>query len=244
MYDILFYAYVLFVAPFLAGAIGEALKAPELRLVPGLIILGAVVCESIALPVRFAMWGSGRKDDTHGVPLALGSTVSICHIILSYFLCMYMLDSFGVMGTEEMSVLQNWVLGTVMVLVFARETWLFIAAGMAMRAKKAPSRRQTIMSDILLLAFQCIAYTTYWDVMFGSEAVRGLHWVATVFLAGGLILVFYILYLPMRMADVLGTYYIEGPVAGRRAARIMFAGGAFLGAYPVLAGIALALLGR
>ncbi|OGV60268.1 MAG: hypothetical protein A2283_08905 [Lentisphaerae bacterium RIFOXYA12_FULL_48_11] len=234
IYSILFYAYSVFAAPFLAQSMQEALKTHSIILLPAFALLAALVAETIALPVKFAQW-SNKKSDSTGIPLALGSTMAIFHVILSFFLTMYMLDALGVVGGENMENWQNWALGISVTLVMVREVYLFCIASSAMHNWKAPSRFTVTLSDLLLLIFQCCAYTIYWETFLGADSVEKMHWVAMLVLAAGLVLVFYFMYLPLRMFDIMESYYMEGNEAGRRATRTVFLTGAILGAYPVIA---------
>ena len=235
IYSLLFYAYSILVAPFLAQSMQEALKTPEIILLPALFLLLALISETVALPYKFAQWRAARKSDNADIPLALGSTIVIFHIILSFFLTMYMLDALGVVGNDKTENWQNWTLAITLAIIMAREVYLFCIASTALRNWNAPSRFTTTFSDILFLVFQCCAYTIYWETFLGADSVGKMHWVAMVFLAAGLVLVFYIMYLPLRMTDLLEAYYTEGIEAGRRTTRTILITGAILGVYPVIA---------
>lgn len=48
--------------------------------------------------------------------------------------------------------------------LFFRKGYLLFVTGAAMRAEKPISKAGKISAGVLLLCFQCIAYTAYWDV--------------------------------------------------------------------------------
>jgi hypothetical protein len=127
-------------------------------------------------------------------------------------------------------------------LLFFREGYLLFATGSALRSKKPISKTVEIAAGVLLLCFQCIAYTAYWDVMMAIGPTTELHWAAWIVLGPALILVFYIVYLPIRMTDLLETYYIEGPATGRRTMIQLLISGAILGFYPVFGPPLIALI--
>jgi len=154
IYNMLFYAYSFAAAPILAGAMQEAMETPQIRMLPALIILAALIAETVALPVKFAQWGKGIKADGTGIPLALGSAIAIFHVILSFFLTMYMLDAFGVEVSGNMETGQEWMLGIAITVILVREVYLFCITSSAMHNWKTPSRFSLTLSDLLLLAFQ------------------------------------------------------------------------------------------
>ena len=96
-FTLLFYAYALFGAPWFRGSLRSAFETEEVCLLPGLILIFALVAETIALPEKFRAWHSNNGKET-GIPLKLGSAICITHVILTYFLGIYILDAFGVMG--------------------------------------------------------------------------------------------------------------------------------------------------
>ena len=232
VFTLLFYAYALLGAPWFRGSLLRAFKTEKVCLLPGLILLFALVAETIALPGKFRAWHS---DDSKGpgIPLKLGSAICITHVILTYFLGIYILDAFGVMGAVKIEGPQARWMAMTFILLFFREGYLLFAAGAALRSKKPISKTEEIAAGVLLLCFQCIAYTAYWDVMMAIGPVKGLHWAAWIVLGPALILLFYIVYLPIRMTDLLGAYYIDGPTAGRAITRRLLLSGAVLGFYPV-----------
>lgn len=230
--SLLFYAYALLAAPWFGIKLRGALESGEAVILPGLLLLFALVGETVALPWKFRGWPADENKDS-GVPLKLGAGICITHVILAYFLGIYLLDAFGFMGRETTGNQSSAWPAVTFILLFFREGYLFFAAAVARRQPKPVSRIQAISADILLLCFQCIAYTAYWDVMMAIGPVPGLTWIAWIVLSPALILLFYIVYLPIRMTDILGIYYTEGPSSGRRAAVGMVLSGAILGLYPI-----------
>jgi len=232
IYTFLFYAYAILGAPWFRGSLRRAFETDEICLWPGLILILALVAETVALPIKFQEWHSGDGKDS-GVPLKLGSSVCITHVILAYFLGVYILDSFGVMGGVKIEGAASLWMAMTFILLFFREGYLFFAAGKALRSRKSVSRPLEIGAGILLLGFQCIAYTAYWDVMMAIGPVKEMHWAAWLVLGPAIILIFYIVYLPIRMTALLASYYLDGPAAGRRTTIRFLISGAGLGFYPV-----------
>ena len=70
--------------------------------------------------------------------------------------------------------------------------------------------------------------------MMEISPTTSMHWAAWFVLGPALILIFYIVYLPIRMTDLLESYYIAGPSAGRRTTIQLLISGAVLGLYPVV----------
>jgi len=240
-FTLLFYAYALFGAPWFRGSLRSAFETEEVCLLPGLILIFALVAETIALPEKFRAWHSNNGKET-GIPLKLGSAICITHVILTYFLGIYILDAFGVMGGVAIKGTEARWMAITFILLFFREGYLLFATGSALRSKKPISKTVEIAAGVLLLCFQCIAYTAYWDVMMAIGPTTELHWAAWIVLGPALILVFYIVYLPIRMTDLLETYYIEGPAAGRRTTIQLLISGAILGFYPVFGPPLIALI--
>ena len=233
IFTLLFYAYALFGAPWFRGSLHRSFQTEEICWWPGLILIFALIAETIALPEKFRTWHSNDGKDTD-IPLKLGSAICITHVILTYFLGIYILDAFGVMGGVEIAGGQARWMAMTFILLFFREGYLLFAAGAALRSKKPISKTGNISAGLLLLCFQCIAYTAYWDVMMAIGPTTNLHWAAWIVLGPALIMLFYIVYLPIRMTDLLGSYYIEGPAAGRRTTIQLLISGAVLGFYPVV----------
>ncbi len=232
VYQLLFYAYALLAAPWFAGNLRAAFENREVFLLPGLIILLALIAETVALPWAFRRWHSAAGGKS-GIPLQLGAAICISHAILTYFLGIYLLDAFGVMGVGTAGDGQAFWMAATFILLFFRESYLFFATGVALRSVKPVSKGQDIAVGILLLFFRCVAYTSYWDVMMAVGPVRGMHSAVWIVLGPALVLIFYIIYLPIRMTDLLGAYYTEGAVAGRRETRRLLVSGAVLALYPV-----------
>ena len=226
---LLFYAYALLGAPWFGTKLRGAFETPEVRVLPGLILLFALVAETIALPWKFRGWPPADDKDS-GVPLKLGAGICITHVILAYFLVIYLLDAFGAMGSGKAQT--GWMAAG-LILIFFREGYLFFAASAARRSPQPLSGAKKFIAEVFLLCFQCIAYTAYWDVMMEIGAGPEMHWLGWIALSPALILLFYIVYLPIRMTDILGSYYTEGPSAGRKAARWMLLSGAGLALYPI-----------
>lgn len=199
---------------------------------PGLILIFALVAETIALPEKFHAWHSNDEKETN-IPLKLGAAICITHVILTFFLGIYLLDAFGLMGRMEIEGGQARWMAITFILLFFREGYLLFATGSALRSNKSISKTGKISAEILLLCFQCIAYTAYWDVMMEIGPSTNLRVAAWIVLGPAFIMVFYIVYLPIRMTDILGSYYINGPAAGRKTTIRMIISGAVLGFYPL-----------
>ena len=232
IYTLLFYAYALLGAPWFRGSLRRAFETEEICLWPGLILIFALMAETIALPIKFRAWHSDDGKDS-GIPLKLGSAICITHVILTYFLGVYILDAFGVMGGVKIEGAASRWMAMMFILLFFREGYLFFAAGNALRSRKPVSKTMKIGSGILLLCFQGIAYTAYWDVMMAIGPVKEMHWALWLVLGPAIILIFYIVYLPIRMNDLLASYYIDGPAEGRRTTIRLLVSGALLGFYPI-----------
>ena len=241
IFTLLFYTYALFGAPWFRGSLRRAFETEEVCLWPGLILIFALVAETIALPEKFRSWHSNNEKETD-IPLKLGSAICITHVILTYFLGIYILDSFGVMGGVKIEGAQSRWMAITFILLFFREGYLLFATGSALRSKKPISKIGKISAGVLLLCFQCIAYTAYWDVMMAIGPTTSMHWAMWLVLGPALILIFYIVYLPIRMTDLLETYYIEGPAAGRKTTIQLLISGAVLGIYPVIGPPLIALI--
>ena len=201
----------------------------------------ALIAETIALPEKFRSWHSNDGKETD-IPLKLGASICITHVILTYFLGIYILDAFGVMGGVKIAGGQARWMAMTFILLFFREGYLLFATGSALRSKKPISKTGKISAGFLILCFQCVAYTAYWDVMMAIGPSTDLHWAAWIVLGPALIMIFYIVYLPIRMTDILGSYYIEGPAAGRKTTIQLLISGAMLGFYPVVGPPLIALI--
>jgi hypothetical protein len=57
-----------------------------------------------------------------------------------------------------------------------------------------------------------------------------------------IVLLFYLAYLPLRMTDILESYYLEGPENGRRKTRRLLLSGTALALYPLVRPALLALV--
>jgi hypothetical protein len=241
IYTLLFYAYALLGAPWFRGSLRRAFETEQVCMWPGLILIFALLAETIALPLKFRVWHSDGGKEC-GLPLKLGSAICITHVILTYFLGIYILDAFGVMGGVKIEGGASRWMAMTFILLFFREGYLFFASSRASRSKKPIPKSAKIGCDILLLFFQCVAYTAYWDVMIAIAPVKGLHWASWFGLGPALILLFYIVYLPIRMTDLLGSYYLDGPAAGRGTTIRLLISGAVLGFYPVVGPPLIALI--
>ncbi len=226
---LLFYAYALLGAPWFGAELRGSFETPEVRVLPGMILLFALAAETIALPWKFRGWPpTGDKDSSP--PLKLGAGICITHVILAYFLGIYVLDAFGVMGSGRTQT--GWM-AAVLILLFFREGYLFFAAASARRSPRSLSGVKKFAAEVLLLCFRCVAYTAYWEVMMAIGEGPRMHWLGWLALSPALILLFYILYLPIRMTDILGSYYTEGSSAGRKEVRWLLLSGAGLALYPI-----------
>jgi hypothetical protein len=122
--------------------------------------------------------------------------------------------------------------------LLVREVVLFVMVPARRRAPTSVSRARELAADVMLFFFQCIAFTLYWDALLGMNDGAGLSWPMFLFLAPFIWLVFMIVYLPIRLPDVLEPYFQPSSDQTHRAVpKSLFVSGAFLALYPLFWGL-------
>ena len=166
--------------------------------------------------------------EPEGEMLGLGSVVVIGHMVVTVLVGMAALDCLGLAGEGAND---NWAGGGVLFLV-GKDLLAFFATGGPSVSRELPGHWKERLADFLLLAFSCVAYSVWWQVLFdlgdlASQTV-GMK-VALAILLGG---VFALFYLPMRLPFVLEECYRQPSRGRKKRVWTELVLGALLGFYP------------
>jgi hypothetical protein len=224
-----FYAYAFLLAPKVTAMMTAALRSDTPMVWPGFLILAALVAETVALP-----WAVAETMPRTKIPLALGSCIGIAHVLLTYFLGFTMLDAWGVLGGEEMTNAKARWLGFASILLFFREGYLLFASGPVECAKRLMRPWKSRLGMLLMLAFQCIAYTVYWDALMPFGEMGDASVIEWIFVVPAVVLIFYIAYLPLRVTDLVSIYAESSGRDARRGMLWVLFTGAVLAVLPLL----------
>lgn len=229
-----FYAYALFAAPHLACALKAGLGDAGPILWPGLVILLVICLEPFALrsKIRFIRRrASEERRSPQGSMSGVISVAVIGHFIITMFLGMLILDCWGKVG-EETDEASAWLAGMLIFLLLKELAAMAMTSGPSV-SPRWPGHPRERMADLALLAFSCVAYTAWWEVLADLEELAALGLgtkLALLPFIGGL---FGMLYLAMRLPWLMEEHYLQ-PARGRKL-RIgtELAIGLALGFYPV-----------
>jgi len=226
------YAYALLGADRVAAHLTGALAADESRPWAAGLLAGALAAETFGWAVRRRRWRARPEaaDPAGCAPAAGGTALAAAHAVLAYMLGFLALDAMGWLGGGVSGLEAVPALAVTSLVLFVREA----AMGGMLLHSSAPVRPVPAWLDGLaetaLLGFRCIAYTAYWQVMMAAAVPAG--WGLRLALAGPIVLVFFIVYLPLRLPDILDERGRGAPVPWKRLALE----GALLGLVPVVLG--------
>ena len=226
-----FYLFAVFAAPPLARAMKEGLASPEPLWGVGLVLCAVVMLEPVGAfwKVRFLRRRNLEEGfEPEGEMLGLGSVVVIGHMVVTVLVGMAALDCLGLAGEGAND---NWTGGGVLFLV-GKDLLAFFATGGPSVSRELPGHWKERLADVFLLAFSCVAYSVWWQVLFdlgdlASQTV-GMK-VALAILLGG---VFALFYLPMRLPFVLEECYRQPSRGRKKRLWTELVLGALLGFYP------------
>jgi hypothetical protein len=229
-----FYAYAFFLAPPLARALKEGLAREEATWLPGIVLLAALFAEPLGLRWKSTFLRRRAADagvEPQGSMLGIFSAAGIAHVIVTTFVGMLALDCWGMMGTGE-NESSAWGPIVFTALVLKEFAGMFACAGQG-ASREAPGHWKEVAGELALLAYGCVAYTSWWSVVVDLEAVGEGALAARLALLPVFAGLFVFLYLPMRLPFLMEEHYLR-PARGRKA-RIAseLAAGAALGLYPM-----------
>ncbi len=231
-----FYLYALFIAPSLAQALKSALADPQPILWLGLLILLVLCLEPLALHRKILFVrrrASDERREPQGSMLGIFSLAVIGHFMVTMFLGLLMLDCWGKIGTDT-ETLSPWLAWTLVLLILKEFVVLFTTGGKSV-AREPPGHLQEWASDLVLLAFSCVAYTVWWEALVDLEEIATLGTGTKLVLLPFLGLLFLLVYLPLRLPSLLEEHYLQ-PARGRKLRLGMeIAIGLILGLYPLFA---------
>ena len=226
-----FYLYAVFAAPPLAKALQAGLADAQTVAWPGLLLLGVLLLEPVGLRWKVLFLRRRNRDEgfePQGSMLGLGSATVIGHMIVATLVGMAALDCLGLAGEGAND---NWAGGGVLFLVGKDLLALFATGGPSV-SRELPGHWKERLADFLLLAFSCVAYSVWWQVLFdlGDVASQTVGMkVALAILLGG---VFALFYLPMRLPFVLEECYRQPSRGRKKRLWTELVLGALLGFYP------------
>ncbi len=228
-----FYLYALLAAPSLARALKAGLADPAPLWLPGGLLLAILMLEVPALRWKCRFLRRRNAEDgfqPEGEMFALFCAVTIGHMIVTLLAGMLALDCWGLVGNGSEN-LSAWGAVLFTALIFKEFAALFACAGQSV-SPEPPGHPKETFADILLLAYGCVAYTAWWEVIVDMGEIAQSPLVERLAFLPVLALLFLFFYLPMRLPFLLEEHY-RRPARGRRA-RILIelAGGLILGVYP------------
>jgi len=231
-----FYLYAFFVAPSLARSLKSVLADPQPILWLGLLILVVLLLEPFALHRKILFVrrrASDERREPQGSMLGIFSLAVIGHFMVTIFLGLLMLDCWGKIGTGTETG-SPWLAWTLVLLITKEFAALFTMGGKRV-AREPPGHLQERVSDLVLLAFSCVAYTVWWEALVDLEEIAALSAGIRLALLPFLGLLFLLVYLPLRLPFLMEEQYLQ-PVRGRKLRLgIELAIGLILGLYPIFA---------
>ncbi|OGV60100.1 MAG: hypothetical protein A2498_02140 [Lentisphaerae bacterium RIFOXYC12_FULL_60_16] len=229
-----FYAYALAVTPVVTPLLRDAVHEQGALPAAGWIIAAALVAETFAVWWLASSWRiRGGSPFAQGMSMRLGAGLVISHVLLAYFLLLGALSLWGLMGDgtegDEPSILAP----ILFVVMFFREVVLWVGAAARRTVDREPPAWRLFLARWMMVAFQCIAFTVYWDAIIGFEGVDDIHPAAWLVLAPAIVLVFLILYLPLCLQELMEPCFrLENPGPEPGTGWRLIGSGACLALYP------------
>lgn len=230
--NVFFYVYSLVAAPVLTPYLRAAVSAHGTVPFAGWAILTVLVLETPAMWWLSCLWRlEGGLPAASGMSMRLGSALVISHALLAYFMLFAAVDMLGLMGGEGEQ--PSALMPVLFVALFFREIALWIGAAVKRNVRKPPAAVLVALGRFSILLFQCAAFTVYWNVVLHFEGLPNMPPWGWLILAPVVVLLFTIVYLPMRAAELLEPCFREGqpgPPAGT--GRRVVLSSAWLALYP------------
>lgn len=228
-----FYAYALAVAPLVTPLLRAAVREQGTLPEAGWVIAAALFAETFAVWWLASSWRvRGGSPFAQGMSMRLGAGLVISHVLLAYFLLMGAMSMWGLMGDETGE--GSSVLAPILfVAMFFREVVFWVGAAMRRTVVREPPAWRLLLARWMMVAFQCIAFTVYWDAIIGFEGVSNIHPAAWLVLAPAIVLIFMMLYLPLCLPDLMEPCFrAENPGPEPGTGWRLIGSGACLALYP------------
>lgn len=229
----MFNLYALFVAPAIIPLLRNAMDSKGDAQWAGWLIIILFFLETLGMGWLSSLWRArGGESHAAGMSMKLGSGLVISHVLLSYFLLLFAMEMFGLMADNNEFSLAGILLFTAM---FFREFFFWWIVAAKREVKKEPPLFKIILGNIFVFFFQAVSFTVYWDVILRIEGVDNMPLWLWIFLAPAIVLIFMIIYLPMRAVDILEPWFMAGrPDYLKNRGRSIILNGAFLALYPFM----------
>ncbi len=230
----IFYFYAVFIAPAVIPVLRNALKSHDTVPWAGWLIIAALILETAGIWWLSSLWRfRGGMPYAAGLPMRLGAGLVISHVLLSYFLLLFAMDMLGLMAGKEKE--PSAIAITLMVTMFFREFIFWFGAAAKRNVNKEPSQLKVMFGRFFLFLFRIVSFTVYWDTIIQIEGIKGVPILLWIVLGPAIVLIFMIIYLPMRAAELLELcFYRESPKMLAKMGWSIIMNASFLALYPIV----------
>ncbi len=200
-----FLLYIVLIQPLILPALYGAINFEETYIVIGVLMLIAIVVETIGIYWKSKVIGSRKSPEAEFGWLFM--LVWMFHAVVSIIVYMWALETFGVEITGDGQ--PHWSIYGCIFIVIKELAILFILILSDTSKKKSMSTAKELVADFFLLFFACIAYTSTWEAVTNQPGMKLSEYGAgeAALYAGVAGLIFLIFFIPIRMVHVIEDLY-------------------------------------